>query len=76
MVARYQHSRHLVAMLNTFADAAAELPAGWERKLNKEGKVNTYSVSPLMFMCVSDTLCLYIAKIYREKGVEFTHSLA
>lgn len=55
MVARYQHSRHLVAMLNTFADTAAELPAGWERKLNKEGKVSTYSVisiNTLVVLCV------------------------
>ena len=51
IVARYQHSRHLVAMLNTFADATAELPAGWERKLNKEGKVITYSHIVISTLC-------------------------
>ena len=36
---RYQHSRHLVTTLNQFADVKADLPKGWEKKLNKEGKV-------------------------------------
>ena len=38
---RYQHSRHLVTTLNQFADVKADLPKGWEKKLNKEGKVRT-----------------------------------
>ena len=38
---RYQHSRHLVTTLNQFADVRADLPKGWEKKLNKEGKVRT-----------------------------------
>ena len=37
---RYQHSRHLVTTLNQFADVKADLPKGWEKKLNKEGKVS------------------------------------
>ena len=37
---RYQHSRHLVNTLNQFADVKADLPSGWEKKLNKEGKVS------------------------------------
>ena len=38
-VHRYQHSRQLVNALNQFADLNAELPEGWEKKLNREGKV-------------------------------------
>ena len=37
---RYQHSRHLVSALNQFADVKADLPSGWEKKLNKQGKVS------------------------------------
>lgn len=36
---RYQHSRQLVNALNMFADVHADLPEGWEKKLNKQGKV-------------------------------------
>ena len=38
---RYQHSRQLVVALNRFADTRADLPQGWEKKLNQEGKVHT-----------------------------------
>ena len=41
IICRYQHSRHLVITLNQFADVKADLPKGWEKKLNKEGKVHT-----------------------------------
>lgn len=41
-------------MLNTFADATADLPVGWERKLNKEGKVIPYCV-----YLISDIVVLY-----------------
>ena len=36
---RYQHSRQLVEALNRFADERADLPHGWEKKLNRDGKV-------------------------------------
>ncbi len=39
-VYRYQHSRHLVNALNMFADQEADLPEGWEKKLNQQGKVH------------------------------------
>ena len=39
MVYRYQHSHHLVEALNKFAQQDKELPQGWEKKLNKQGKV-------------------------------------
>ncbi|PIK44806.1 putative E3 ubiquitin-protein ligase HECW2-like [Apostichopus japonicus] len=34
----YQHNRDLVALINLFADTAAELPRGWESKKDKGGK--------------------------------------
>ncbi len=40
LLCRYQHSRHLVNALNMFADQEADLPEGWEKKLNQQGKVN------------------------------------
>ena len=40
---RYQHSRQLVAALNRFADIRADLPQGWEKKLNREGKVSSFT---------------------------------
>lgn len=36
----YQHNRDLVALMNLFADASAELPRGWESKKDKGGKVS------------------------------------
>ena len=36
---RYQHSRQLVKMLNQFADLSREVPDGWEKKLNRQGRV-------------------------------------
>ena len=36
---RYQHSRQLVSALNRFTDIRADLPQDWEKKLNREGKV-------------------------------------
>ena len=39
-VHRYQHSRQLVQALNRFVQHDAEMPEGWEKKLNKEGKVS------------------------------------
>ena len=47
-VCRYQHSRQLVVALNRFADARADLPQGWERKLNREGKVKMYTLAVLV----------------------------
>ena len=41
IICRYQHSCHLVTTLNQFADVKADLPKGWEKKLNKEGKVGS-----------------------------------
>ena len=37
---RYQHSRHLVNALNKLADTDADLPDGWEKKLNQQGKAS------------------------------------
>ena len=37
---RYQHSRQLVEALNRFVLHDAEMPEGWEKKLNKEGRVS------------------------------------
>ena len=39
-VYRYQHSRQLIQALNSFVDHDTEMPEGWEKKLNKEGKVS------------------------------------
>ncbi len=36
---RYQHSRQLVNALNRCGDPLADMPEGWEKKLNREGKV-------------------------------------
>jgi hypothetical protein len=35
---KYQHSPVIIDMCNMFADKTMELPDGWERKLNKDGK--------------------------------------
>uniref|UniRef100_A0A182ITD8 WW domain-containing protein n=1 Tax=Anopheles atroparvus TaxID=41427 RepID=A0A182ITD8_ANOAO len=35
---RYQHNRDLVALVNCFAADAADLPSGWETKLDQGGK--------------------------------------
>ena len=37
---RYQHSRHLVNALNKLAATDADLPDGWEKKLNQQGKAS------------------------------------
>ncbi|KAL5496256.1 hypothetical protein EMCRGX_G012501 [Ephydatia muelleri] len=39
MFEKYQHSRHLVNALNKLAATDADLPDGWEKKLNQQGKV-------------------------------------
>lgn len=44
-VRRYQHSRHLVNALNRFANQEADLPEGWEKKLNQQGKVRLYRIN-------------------------------
>ena len=49
---RYQHSHHLVTTLNQFADVKADLPKGWEKKLNKEGKVGGYNTYQHMYMYI------------------------
>jgi hypothetical protein len=36
---KYQHSRQLIQSLNKFVLEDQELPDGWEKKLNKQGKV-------------------------------------
>lgn len=35
---RYQHNRDLVSLVNKFAETNRELPAGWESKIDKNGK--------------------------------------
>ncbi|XP_058127390.1 E3 ubiquitin-protein ligase HECW2-like [Anopheles coustani] len=35
---RYQHNRDLVALVNCFAATGADLPTGWETKLDQSGK--------------------------------------
>ncbi len=42
---RYQHSRQLVKALNGFVDTTQDMPDGWEKKLNQQGRVShmTYS---------------------------------
>ena len=42
---RYQHNRDLVALLNIFADKDADLPPGWEAKLDRNGKVSCLKYS-------------------------------
>lgn len=37
---RYEHNRDLVALVNFFADQSKELPAGYESKLDRTGKVS------------------------------------
>lgn len=39
---RYQHNRDLVCFLNHFADNAKELPANWEMKFDRGGKVSEF----------------------------------
>ena len=46
---RYQHNRDLVALLNIFADKDADLPPGWEAKLDRNGKVRFPSLSIFYF---------------------------
>ena len=46
---RYQHNRDLVALLNIFADKDADLPPGWEAKLDRNGKVRLRFPSLLQF---------------------------
>lgn len=36
---RYEHNRDLVALVNFFAEQDKELPAGYESKLDRTGKV-------------------------------------
>ena len=39
---RYQHNRDLVSLLNVFAVKEKDLPPGWESKLDRNGKVNSF----------------------------------
>ena len=48
---RYQHSRQLVSALNSFADPHADMPGEWEKKLNRQGKVQLSNTPhPLIFL--------------------------
>ena len=57
---RYQHSRHLVTTLDQFADVKADLPKGWEKKLNKEGKVGGCNTYQHMYIVHTSTCTLYM----------------
>ena len=43
---RYQHNRDLVAFINSFADAALELPRRWEMKYDRGNKVRSLLLHP------------------------------
>lgn len=36
---KYQHNKELVALVNMFADSSLELPATWDTKKDRNGKV-------------------------------------
>ena len=40
---RYEHNRDLVSLINFFADPTKDLPAGYESKLDRTGKVCNFS---------------------------------
>ena len=46
---RYEHNRDLVSLLNYFADPTKDLPAGYESKLDRTGKVR------LVYHCINIT---------------------
>lgn len=65
---KYQHSRHLVGALNKLADVEADLPEGWEKKLNQQGKA--------FFIDHTHQVTTFIDPRLPRPNVALTHSTA